>query len=43
MELITIKELGELTPSKANIEVVSKQLADTVKKAMQTRLNLLSD
>lgn len=31
MEIITIKELGELTPSKANIEVVSKQLADTVK------------
>lgn len=31
MEIITIKELGELTPSKANIEVVSKQLSDTVK------------
>lgn len=31
MELITIKELGELTPSKANIEIVSKQLAETVK------------
>ena len=31
MEIITIKELGELTPSKANIEVVSKQLAYTVK------------
>ena len=31
MEIITIKELGELTPSKANIEAVSKQLADTVK------------
>lgn len=31
MEIITIKELGELTPSKANIEVVCKQLAYTVK------------
>ena len=31
MEIITIKELGELTPSKANIEVVSKHLAETVK------------
>ena len=31
MEIITIKELGELTPSKANIEVVSNQLAETVK------------
>jgi len=31
MEIITIKELGELTPSKANINVVSKQLAETVK------------
>ena len=31
MGIITIKELGELTPSKANIEVVSNQLAETVK------------
>jgi hypothetical protein len=30
MELITIKELGSLTPSKTNIDVVSKQIADTV-------------
>ena len=30
MELITIQELGTLTPSKSNIEVVSKQLSETV-------------
>ena len=30
MELITIQELGTLTPTKSNIEVVSKQLAETV-------------
>lgn len=30
MELLTIQEIGTLTPSKSNIEVVSQQLADTV-------------
>jgi len=31
MELITFEEIGTLTPSKSNIEVVSQQLIETVK------------